>query len=453
MGYVLKAKARYRGDNTGREVLLPVVLTEKGILISHLRYLAKFQLRSQSWRNCAVQAVMLLIRYIHANQDAFDDPVRLLEGFTHSLFLGTVNPDDLTDPSGLYWEARSWDDANNLLHHVTQYTDELARQDGHDGKLINPFRRATGYEERMNWCAYYHRKVNVFLNHMDNSDDVKARNKMAREVFGRKLYAWDVEEVKRFPEERIEDLFRHGFIRRDLQRRQDEYEPEYLIDYKCILITMLMHYGGVRKSEALGIYAEDIFFDPKNHHAIVRIFHPSIGEAPDSKYRNRREYLAKRYLLKPRTDYPSSQRIHLGWKGAVIQKKGKFFNVEFYPPEKAVEFNDYFQKYIKYQRVKPLKHADHPYAFTTITGMPENIKNFQRLHKAAVLRIGLKPAKYEGTSEHGHRHAYGYRLHDEYGYTQGEIQKLMHQKNIDSCLVYVQPTSKDIRNKMRVVDG
>lgn len=452
MGYVLKAKAWYRSDNTGREVLLPVLLTENGILISHLRYLAKWQSRSQSWRNCSVLALTLLIKYIHANQSAFDDPTKLLESFTHCLFLGTVNPDDLTDPSGLYWEARSWEDANNLLHHVTAYTDYLALQPGHDGKLINPFRRATGYEERMNWCAYYHRKSNVFLNHLDDSDAVKARNKMAREVFGRRLPAWDVDEYKRFPEERIEDLLQKGFIRRDLQRHQEEYDPEYLIDYKSILITMLMHWGGIRKSEAVGIYAEDVFFDPTNQNAIVRVYHPSIGESPNKKYRNRREYLAKRYHLKPRTDYPSSERIHLGWKGAVIQKKGGFFKVEFRPESKAVEFNDLFQKYLKYQRVKPPKHADHPYAFTTTTGMPENIKNFQRLHKAAVLRIGLTPAKYEGTTEHGHRHAYGYRLHERYGYEPIEIQKLMHQKHKDSCLVYIQPSSKDLRKKMKVVD-
>ncbi|TRO37832.1 site-specific integrase [Pseudomonas putida] len=452
MGYVIRAKARYRSDNTGREVVLPALLTEKGVLISHLRYLAKHQARSQRWHDRAVFAMSLLLRYIHANQDIFDNPTKLLESFTHCLFLGTVNPVDLTDPSGLYWQPRAFNDANNLLRHITVYTDHLARQPDHDGKLINPFRRATGYEERMNWCAYYHYKSKVFLNHLEDADAVKARNWLVRDVVGRRAPAWDYEEVKRFPENRIDELLEQGFIRRDLQRRKEDFSPECLKDYKCILITMLMHYGGVRKSEAIGLYTEDVFFDPTTKYALVRVYHPSIGESPSQKYGSRREYLAKRYYLKPRTDYPTSKRVHLGWKGAVIKKTGGFFVVEFFPPEKALEFNDVFQKYLKYQRVRPSNDSDHPYLFTTAEGKPENVKNFQRLYRAAVLRIGLAPNKYHGTTEHGHRHAYGYRLHEEYGFTQIEIQKAMHHKDENSCLVYIQPTSRDLRDKVRVLD-
>tara|TARA_B100000780_G_C20783000_1_gene310948 strand:- start:81 stop:386 length:306 start_codon:yes stop_codon:yes gene_type:complete len=98
--------------------------------------------------------------------------------------------------------------------------------------------------------------------------------------------------------------------------------------------------------------------------------------------------------------------------------------------------------------VEPKGSDFHPFAFTNQEGKPETIKNFQRLHKRAVEKIGLKCKKELGTTEHCHRHAYGYRLR-KYGLDQVEIQKAMHHKSPTSCLVYIRPTNEDVRNKMR----
>jgi len=59
----------------------------------------------------------------------------------------------------------------------------------------------------------------------------------------------------------------------------------------------------------------------------------------------------------------------------------------------------------------------------------------------------LNHGKYYGTSEHGHRHSYGYRL-AAHGFTQVEIQKAMHHKSPDSCLVYIQPSDDELRSRM-----
>ncbi|MBH8612150.1 site-specific integrase [Pseudomonas mohnii] len=106
-----------------------------------------------------------------------------------------------------------------------------------------------------------------------------------------------------------------------------------------------------------------------------------------------------------------------------------------------------FRNYLIYQRKEP-RTSRHPYAFTNTTGAPETRKNFRRLHSAAVERIGLVRGKYYGTTEHGHRHAYGYRLASA-GFSQLDIQKSMHHKSIDSCTVYTQLSNSDIRNLMR----
>jgi len=74
------------------------------------------------------------------------------------------------------------------------------------------------------------------------------------------------------------------------------------------------------------------------------------------------------------------------------------------------------------------------------------------MHKQAVERIGLDYSKDLGTTEHGHRHSYGYRL-AQLGFTQVEIQKAMHHKSPNSCLVYIQPTADDIFQKMQILDS
>jgi site-specific recombinase XerD len=250
--------------------------------------------------------------------------------------------------------------------------------------------------------------------------------------------------VKKFPEASILKLLDEGFIRAN---RKTHPDPNMRIDFKGRALTLLMHYGGIRKSEAFHLYLIDIHIDKKRHEAVVRIYHPSEGASPDKVYKSRKEYLAKRFLRVPRTEYMMSERLHAGWKAPVLSSKEKFFTVNFFPPHKATEFLHAYQQYLKYQRVEP-ENYDHPYAFTNTIGQPETIKNFQRLHKAAVNRIGLDHEKYLGTTEHGHRHAFGYRLAD-HGFTPTEIQKMMRHRSPHSCLVYTQSTNEELRAKMK----
>jgi hypothetical protein len=443
MAYVLKVKARYRRDNTGRENLFPALLTEKGLLLSHLRFLSERSRGGQSWRERAVFSVLLLVRYINANEGLFDKTTELLHSFNAALRSGTINPKTLQDPSGLYWDSRTHEDANNLINLITQYTDWLARQSEYHTNRANPFRLATNAEQRLNWCAYYHKHCNVFLNHLQADQAAKESTKYAREVSKCDISFMAVEEVYRFPESCILQLLDEGFIRRGFELDPDENKR---IDWKGRCLTLLMHYGGVRKSEAFHLFLTDIDIDDVRHEAIVRIYHPSEGAVIEPGYGSRREYLAKRFNRLPRTDYLKSERLHAGWKAPVLSSKEKFFKVEFFPPHKATEFLYSYRQYLMYQRVEPVNYS-HPYAFTNTKGHPETIKNFQRLHRDAVHRIGLVHKKSLGTTEHGHRHSYGYRL-SIHGFTQVEIQKMMRHRNPNSCLVYLQSTSEDIRNKM-----
>lgn len=442
--YVIKIKARYSNDRTGKELLLPALITESGLVISHLRFLASKGAKSLSWHERAVFSLKLLIEFINANKQMFSKASEMLRAFSQALVEGTINPVTLDDPSDLFWSPRRLEDANNLLSLITVYTDWLAEQPGHDKLRLNPFFKATSTEQRLNWCAYYHRHSRVFLNHLMGDEGDKNRLGFVRSIAIMKPQMFDVPSVKRFSENKIQKLLDEGFVRAGSKA---DYSDHDKIDYKGQAITLLMHYGGVRKSEALHLYINDIILDGKRNEAIVRVYHPQIGNSPDPIFKTRKEFLAKEYQLRPRNEVHKSERLHLGWKAPLLTDKKGFFQVHFFPPSKAREFLLVWANYLKYQRVEPAKGREHPYAFTNRDGQPETIKNFQRLHVNAVRRIGLNHGKYHGTSEHGHRHSYGYRL-AAHGFTQVEIQKAMHHKSPDSCLVYTQPSDDELRSRM-----
>ena len=68
--------------------------------------------------------------------------------------------------------------------------------------------------------------------------------------------------------------------------------------------------------------------------------------------------------------------------------------------------------------------------------------------EAAVRRIGLIPAKMEGTTPHGHRHAAGQRLNDA-GVDPQIRQHVLHHKSIESQMVYTEP---NITKVTRILD-
>lgn len=438
MAYVKKVYTQYTDCESRLTFELPAILTEQGILISHLRYLAWFNRKSQSWKERSIYSLRLLLEYLNSvSAETATSITQHLKGFSENIIAGTINLKTLDDPSGLFWRSRSTRDANSILFHITHYTDFLALQDDYQSERANPFRVATRHEERLNWCAYYHKQQNVFLNHLSDQTSAKAEASRVRLVGNFVEQKIDNQKVTRFPEEHLERLLYLGF------------STNNGTDYRSQAMTMLLNYGGLRKSELFHIYVSDITQHPtRPDEALVRVYHPEYGRSPDQSYKNRKEYLAQETEYKPRTQYQLSERLYAGWKAPLLTSKEYFFEVVFSPPEKAKDFLSIWVNYLKFQRADPASNDPHPFAFTNDRGKPDTLKNFQRRHRNAVERIGLECAKELGTTEHCHRHSYGYRLR-QYGLDQISIQKAMHHKSPMSCLVYIKPTDEEVRAKMK----
>jgi integrase len=103
-----------------------------------------------------------------------------------------------------------------------------------------------------------------------------------------------------------------------------------------------------------------------------------------------------------------------------------------------------------------LGRRNHPFAFMNTMREPVGalykLGKFQDSHAAAVRRIGLIPAKHLGTSEHGHRHAYGQRLRKA-GVSKEMIRRFMHHSDLGSQDVYTAADQAEcLRHIQRAVD-
>ncbi|CRM19721.1 gamma-mobile-trio recombinase GmtY [Pseudomonas sp. 35 E 8] len=434
-------KVMYRSNTTGHGgKAIQGLLTKHGVLVSLLQYHAETG-SSSSGQAATNRSVKLLVEFTEQSDIPFSSAVDLMKAFRFALDHGTVDWKG-EDPTELLWRPRSKKQVNRIIGYLTNYTDWLILQPGHSGVIINPIREANNHEQKLNWCAYHHKKNSSLLKHLKSKSALE-QTKYTREIGRLSEDTILLEEVMRFPESRFNDLIEKGFINPKIAN------PNSLpyLDYKSQAMTYLMHYGGIRESELFHIFLSDIGIDINRNEAVIKIYHPSEGKSPERGFSNREDYLKRKYGIKPRTAYLKTESLHAGWKNPLLDHTDNYMRISFFPPSKAVEFLAIFQLYLKYQRVEPRKNS-HPYAFTNIYGEPETKKNFRRRHEAAVRRIGLTPSKLMGTTEHGHRHAYGYRL-SEHDFKVVEIQKMMHHKSPSSCLVYISKTGEETREIMR----
>lgn len=432
-------RGKVHRDNTGVVTEIPIIVTEYGPLKPLVDYLlAHAQVRSSAWMAKTTQAVGLLLDYMAANHGCFDDPRNLFETFAQRLTTGTVGADG-KDPSGLYWQGRSPSVVRMLVNSVSNFSDWMARE--LNTKPLNPWREATRSEEMLAWAAWHQKRDRAFLAHTWDRETASLAMTRARNTLLKRTPVIDHESVKRFPEERIHDLLFRGFI---VPGKQKSPRLEARLNLRDMLITMLMHYGGVRMSEPFHLYVHDVLPDPVHTgRALVRIFHPSLGTAPpdwpDSTGKptrcSRLAYLNGKYGMRPRNDYALSDQLFAGWKGNALDSKGHFMYVNWFPQWAGELF---WKLWVLYMMQRAQLDCDHPFAFVTLKGKPYAIDTFERQHRRAVERIGLQAAKALGTTPHGHRHAYGQAL------TDADIdpifrKKALHHKSLESQAVYTEP--------------
>lgn len=243
MRYVQVSSKTYI-DNTSRSIEFPTLLIEnsgKTMIFEQLhRYQIKHRTKSRTWHKKLVQAVGLLFDYMEANQEYYSTAKEFFDTFTEAVYSGTINEEGL-DSSELYWLPKRADNANILLSHLSRFSDWLSEEYG--VVQLNPWRKATRYEERLNWMAQIHKSHNTFLGHLNDVHEMSETAKLARYAVRRRKPYSSKGDTKAFPENKIHKLLWEGF-----KNTRKNYELDIVDRYnwRDIAITILMHGGGLR---------------------------------------------------------------------------------------------------------------------------------------------------------------------------------------------------------------
>lgn len=145
------------------------------------RYQIKNRNKSRTWHKKLVQAVGLLLDYMEVNQKYYSSPKEFFDTFTESVYSGTINEEGL-DPSRLYYKRV--ETANMLLSALNGLSDWLYEEYG--AVQLKPWRKATRYEERLNWMAQINKSQNSFLGHLNDVHEISETAKLARNAVRRR---------------------------------------------------------------------------------------------------------------------------------------------------------------------------------------------------------------------------------------------------------------------------
>jgi integrase len=447
MTVTTRVKATIHEDNTGKKSELPIILTDEGELSPLTDYLLKMEANggSLSSINNVVRATQLLIEYMSANTGVFSDPKVLFQTFVKRMYSGTIGDDGL-DPSGLYWIPPSTKTVDIYIKSLTGLTDFLTENT--TAMNMNPIVEASPHQQRLNYAAWHRKNQNDFLGHIKD----KSKNKTIRKVrliTGRTKSTATNDDAKAFPEHHFESFYNKGI--------GGAKDPRVMIRDKLILL--LMHYGGLRESEALSLWACDVFEDPMDDNpdpdipkkALVRIYHEEHGKAPHNWKSSkgavtRQAYLKQEHGIIPRRQMMGTSRV--GFKGKNFDHKDNYIQVQWFPADAGRAFMVLWQDYLKY---RASVDCEHPFAFINFhpqyIGKPYKISAFLDNYETGLRRIGLEPNKSLGQDPHGHRHSYGRRLRRAKAHPL-IIKRCMHHSRLESQEVYTGASQTEVNEAL-----
>ena len=444
-------------DGTGGSVRLPVIVmlsAEKMNVLEPLLFyfVSRHHERSHSWMIKLCQIVGQLIDYIDANVQILK-PTDLFRGFVNSLYNGTFDATE-QDPSLLCWFPSNAKTVNPKLHMLEEFSDWMVREN-YVPSSLNPWTDATTLEQRFNWIAWYRQNHFSFLGHLRLTPKQSANLAHARSIKLRRQPLGKASAAKAFPKEFEAAFFRDGFVKHGKADEQDILEK---YDWRGICISLLLVYGARRLSEPFQLWTGDVMENPtRPGEALVRIYHPVEGQAPEKpqvngrRAANRQAYLQifhPRYA--PRT--LSHGNYHAGFKGrAFTDEKAQFLHVHWLPSDMAEAFLYAYHNYMEQRARLGIDSTRHPFAFVSHIGKhkgePYTIGAFSAAWKRAVIRIGLPHAKLHGTTPHGGRHSVGIRA-NKAGVNRYDAQEMFGHSTLESQDVYRVPTVEQVTESL-----
>ena len=463
---ITKLNVLIKQDLNRSSLKLPVLFIDNYPFLPLLHYMIDRN-TSPSKNEKLIQAWKLFLNFFLVKGNLYNSPKNILSEFIKNLYDGTIGQDGI-DHSNLYWEVRNIKNANTIISEINCVFDYFLEINP-NATHLNPWRKATTLEQKILTSAWYYKKNNSFFNHLIGKDDKSNNTTKKRSAHQRIPTSFDkLNNTKSFPEEIFSKLLVEGFRNRKNISNSDIFKISHEThNIRDILITLLMHYGGLRISEVFHLYVTDVIPVPDDSDdsddsdiALVRIFHPEYGLPPEDKsinnrkslFKNRRDWLNKKYGLHPRNILNKDDIYYAGWKNLRLDdQQNQSITIQWFPKSAGKIFLKLWYVYL----IERAKHTrlskKHPYAFVNLEGHPYTIKSYQNARDRAFKRIDLINSTSYGTNTHSHRHAYGQRLADCH-VTDKVIMKCMHHNSLKSQLIYTSPTQERVRTELDIAE-
>lgn len=270
---------------------------------------------------------------------------RIFQDFADALVIGTV--ENGNDPSGLLWLPGNQRTARKAVADVTAFSDWLVEE--HGTKPLNPARQATVAEQIAYWRAWKRCSKASLLKHIKATARARKRANVGHVVNvkgHRPALPWSDEPA--FPEAMFPKLIQVGFARRP---------EEAWTTLRDQMITLLLHEGGLRPSEPMHLWFDDLLCDPTdNTLSIVHVYHPTDGLRAfvdpltgTERHLSRAEVLRLQYDRVALTLNPGKRRV--GWKNPLLSDRlEQYFHVFWRSDDAARAF---LRLYLAYKDARP----------------------------------------------------------------------------------------------------
>lgn len=462
----------YLDESDGCGSTIPVPLT------AMTEYLIANSAMSRTWMIQRARAVGLLFDYIRQLRGELLEAARttgqcpyriLLSRFMNNLVRGTCTPglEGILDKSGLYWQASSPTKTTNLVRGLWDFVGWLKDIKGDDQEglraiedgLMPDTGRAT---LELLYAARYRRAIS-FLAHLEAN--VNMRVSPARQVVGRISSQSALSSTARFPRQHLGQFIRDCFVVR--RTTGDDVSHE---DATAKLATMICAFGGLRRSELLHLWTNDVqWVDGK---PVVFLHHPvsSVMRLDSGPSMTRSEILRHRFGMTPRNR--AAGKLHAGWKGIKLNRDN--WAPVYWLPVPGIEeaLSDALKEYIHFIRPRLMRERraqggnDHPFLLVSAgygnqvddlssRGSPYTSAAYRNAWRRAVRKLslacsdeGIRVSKRDGLTVHGLRHLYGATLR-EMGVSAEVIQECMHHVSRFSQEIYTQPTPEVVNGLLR----
>ncbi|EIJ0973488.1 TPA: tyrosine-type recombinase/integrase [Vibrio parahaemolyticus] len=441
------------------------------IMWSLVRYFLAYPSKSDTWMRDTARAIGLFYDYCTAYQNSNSDRRTQLRNFMSSLENGTIGVECQTDPTALYWAPTGITKAKRLRSRLIAFINWVEEEELLS-KGISTFKAPMKTHEKQTLSLMKTARKIIKLSPMEHTKDpnvVAQHLSSAQTAFGHEFeddpkdYINDNSETKSFPIELISPLLQYGFVKNPLAT--DPFERE---DITAKMITLLLSFGGLRKSEPLHLWFNDII-PTAEFKCQARLYHPRMAKTNliGERDKTRDMYLRER-TLRPRHDKANSKSLKAGWKKLAVDKSSYHADIFWLHPSAEAMFTSLYNLYLSYRSelmetyIKEQGH-DHPFLFVSTgvdhrtgesyIGAPYSISQFDKSYEKALQRLerhlGLKipRGRESAINPHSLRHFFTQALED-MGVSPKMIQKCLRHRTIGSQDIYKGISSQRIRETL-----